>query len=359
MTLRALAVLAVFATAALVVGSASAFKLQRVARGFTNPVYVTHAPGNLTDLFVVQQRGVITRVHAGKKFLFLDLRDRVSCCGERGLLSIAFHPKFKQNRRFFVDYTNKQGDTRVVGFLANAARTRGRKSTAHAWLAVNQPFANHNGGQLQFGHNGLLYIGMGDGGGGGDPGDRAQSLRSRLGKILSLNVNVRHPKAQIAALGLRNPWRFSVDAKNGIFWIGDVGQGSWEEVDRWDPGSKKLQNFGWNVWEGRHRYHDSRSGNNHITRGALHFPLRVYSHSVGCSITGGYMMRGSVLGAGRYFFGDYCNGKVWSIRFAHGKQSGFRREAFTVPGSLSSFGLGPRGGLLLVSYGGAIYKLAK
>jgi glucose/arabinose dehydrogenase len=320
---------------------------------------VTAAPGDGSHVYVVEQPGVIVRVRMsnGARNRFLDIRGRVGSSGsEQGLLSMAFHPRYAQNRRFFVNYTNTSGDTRVVAFRANASGTRGLRSTAHTWFGVNQPYENHNGGQLQFGNNGLLYIGMGDGGSGGDPENRAQNMGSRLGKLLRLNVNKSGARPRISALGLRNPWRFSVDRRTGVFWIADVGQESWEEVDRFVPGNSFRENFGWSRFEGRHRVSNRR-----LTAGRNRFPVHEYSHSGGrCSITGGYRVRGSVPGAGRYFFGDYCTGEVWSFRWVNGRKTGFRREAFTVPGLLSSFGLGPGGSLLAISYsGGTVYRVTR
>lgn len=321
-------------------------------------MYATGAPGDRASLFVVEQGGRVKRVAGGHKTVFLDLRTRVLSGGEQGLLSIAFHPKYAQNRRFFVNYTNNQGDTRVVGFRANAAGTRGLKSTAHVWLGIDQPFENHNGGQLAFGNNGLLYIGMGDGGDGNDPGNRAQRMSTRLGKLLALDVDIRGAAPKIVALGLRNPWRFSVDRKTGVLWIGDVGQGSWEEVDRFVPSASGLENYGWERYEGHHLHDGSRTL---YAPSRRIWPVAEYSHSRGrCSMTGGFVARSPTVpqALGRYFYGDYCTGEVWSFRFANGSRSGFRREPFTVPGNLSSFGRGARGAVLLVSHnGGRVFRL--
>jgi glucose/arabinose dehydrogenase len=337
--------------------SAAALRLVRVAGGFASPVYAIGAPGNRNALFVVSQEGVITRLAQGSRNTFLDIRGRVAFGGERGLFSIAFHPRYAQNRRFFVYYTNDAGDLRIVGFRANAAGTRAIKSTANVRVAIRHRSAsNHNGGQLAFGRNGLLYIGTGDGGGGGDPNNNAQSRSSRLGKLLYLDVDRAGARARIAALGLRNPWRFSVDRRTGHIWIGDVGQDNWEEIDRFVPGRAGLENYGWSRWEGRHLFRSDRP----LGPGRLVHPRHEYANAGSrCSVTGGFVVRGNHPGAGRYFFGDYCSGQVWSFRFANGRKSGFRREAFTVPGALSSFGLGPRGSLLAVSHGGTVYRVVR
>jgi len=222
--------LALVVLAALAV-SAPAFHLQPVAEGLASPTYVTAAPGEPGNLYVVEQPGTI-RVLAGGRLRatpFLDIRSRVRSGGERGLLSVAFDPGYRRNHLFYVDYTDRNGDTRVVRFRATGGRAV--LSSAKQLLFVRQPYPNHNGGQLQFGPDRLLYVGMGDGGSGGDPENRAQNLSSRLGKLLRTSVTARRPAWRMAAYGLRNPWRFSFDRANGDLYIGDVGQGDWEEVD--------------------------------------------------------------------------------------------------------------------------------
>ncbi|HEY8407244.1 MAG TPA: PQQ-dependent sugar dehydrogenase, partial [Gaiellaceae bacterium] len=197
----------------------------QVAGGFDAPVYVTSAPGDPSTLYVVEQPGTIKIVRDGQATgTLLDIRDRVKSGGEQGLLSIAFDPKYATNRKFYVNYTDTKGDTRVVEFT-------GDRSHARQLLFVDQPYDNHNGGQLQFDAKGYLYVGMGDGGSGGDPENRAQNLTSRLGKLLRINPARAGARWQIVGYGLRNPWRFSFDRRNGNLWIGDVGQNAWEEID--------------------------------------------------------------------------------------------------------------------------------
>ena len=211
---------------------------------------------------------------------------------------------------------------------------------------MKQPYPNHNGGQLQFGPDGYLYVGMGDGGSGGDPENRSQNLKSRLGKLLRYKAG----RWQIAAYGLRNPWRFSFDRVTGALWIGDVGQDTWEEVDR-VPRGFGLTNFGWRVWEGRSRY---TPGQTPSPPGKLVFPVWVYHHGDdGCSITGGYVYRGKSVPAmrGRYVFGDFCSGKVWSY-------SGGKATQFASVPQLSSFGEDAAGELYATSLNGQIFKLA-
>jgi glucose/arabinose dehydrogenase len=285
----------------------------------------------------------------------LDIRSLVKSGGEQGLLSVAFHPRYARNHRFYVDYTDRNGDTHVVEYRSNGRAALPK--TARRLLFVDQPFDNHNGGQLQFGPDGRLYVGMGDGGSGGDPGNRAQNLNIRLGKLLRLNVDKRGARWQVAGYGLRNPWRFSFDRLTRDLYIGDVGQDHWEEVDVRTPRQwRGLNNYGWRVWEGRSRYTSGQQVNPH---GTLVFPVVVYSHSQGCSVTGGYVYRGRAVAAakGRYFYGDYCSGTIWSLRASGGKlTSGPRREPFKVSG-LSSFGQDAAGELYATSLDGTIYKL--
>jgi glucose/arabinose dehydrogenase len=216
---------------------------------------------------------------------------------------------------------------------------------------------NHNGGQLQFGPDRLLYWGNGDGGGGGDPGRNGQSLARPFAKIMRLDVNAASPRWRPVAYGLRNPWRFSFDRANGDLYIADVGQNAWEEVDYVPHGTRTISNFGWNRFEGRHAYDSSTAL---LGRGVYRAPIVEYPHAQGCSVTGGYVYRGKKVpsAVGRYFYGDYCSGTVWSLKVVRGKATGVRREPFTVRG-LSSFGEGSDGELYLMSLdSGDLYRLA-
>jgi glucose/arabinose dehydrogenase len=221
-------------------------------------------------------------------------------------------------------------------------------------LFVQQPYANHNGGLVLFGRDGKLYVGMGDGGAGGDPENRAQNLGTLLGKLVTINVDRAGAKPQIAASGLRNPWRFSFDRATGDLWIGDVGQSSWEEID-FTPRAQLpgLENYGWDVYEGKAVYERKRP-----SRGTLVFPVHVYGRGQGCTVIGGFVYRGSAVPAarGRYFFGDLCEGTIWSLRRVGGKVRQLRREPFRVP-SLASFGEDANGELYLVSLEGAVFRL--
>jgi glucose/arabinose dehydrogenase len=336
-----------FAAAALLAPQQQHATLQPYASGLGPLTGISSTPAEPSRLYAVEQSGRIRYLVNGRVAgTFIDLRDRVKSGGEQGLLSVAFHPNYRRNHRFYVDYTDKQGDTRVVEFRSRNGR--GLKSTARQLLFVRQPFANHNGGELQFDRNGLLYVGMGDGGSEGDPGNRSQNPHVRLGKLLRINPLKRGARWQMVALGLRNPWRFSFDQATGDLYIGDVGQNTWEEID-YRPAAAigKLANYGWRTYEGRARYSNTPLG-----PGQLVAPVYVYSHEGGnCSVIGGYVY------AGRYYFGDYCSGTVWSLRIDHGAATDVRRESFTVP-QLTSFGEDAAGQLYLATGGGRIYKLA-
>jgi glucose/arabinose dehydrogenase len=344
----------------LLAGSATgkpraAHEFTQVIGGLSSPVYVTSAPGDPTTLYVVEQPGTIKIVRNGAiAGTFLDIRARVRSGGEQGLLSVAFHPRYATNHRFYVDYTDTNGDTRVVEFRSSGGV--GRPGTARQLLFVDQPYENHNGGQLEFDKKGYLYVGMGDGGSGGDPGNRAQNLKSRLGKLLRINPTRGRPAWQIVGFGLRNPWRYTFDRANGNLWIGDVGQDHWEEVDfRTAARVGKLANYGWSRFEGKSTY-DSHKPLVH--KGNLVFPQLVYSHGEGCSITGGYVYRGAAVSsmAGRYVFGDFCSGTVWSFPTgARGKAGAVRTEG-TID-QLSSFGEDGNGELYATSLDGVLWKL--
>jgi glucose/arabinose dehydrogenase len=347
----------VLAAAALVVPGAQArqeLSVQPYAGGLSALTGISSTPAEPRRLYAVEQVGRIRYFVNGKLGgTFLDIRDRVVSGGEQGLLSLAFHPAYSRNHRFYVNYTDKSGNTRVVEFRSRNGR--GVKSTARQLLFVRQPFANHNGGELQFDSSGRLYVGMGDGGSAGDPGNRAQNMNERLGKLLRIDPLRRGARWQIVGLGLRNPWRFSFDRANGDLYIGDVGQGSWEEID-YRPRAQisTLANYGWRAFEGPTRYSDTALG-----PGRLVAPVYSFSHDEGnCSVTGGYVYRGRAVTAavGRYFFGDYCSGIVWSLRMQDGKATEVRREPFRVS-TLTSFGEDAAGELYFATGNGRIFKL--
>ena len=240
------------------------YRFVRVASGFDQPVHVTAVRGQPGTLYVVEQPGRIRRVQNGRVTgTLLDIRRRVVCCGEQGLLSVAFHPRYAQNGRFFVYYTAPEN--RVVEYR------RGR--AVRTLLNLRDPYGNHNGGQLAFGPDGRLYAGTGDSGGGGDPDDNAQDLGSRFGKLLAINVDRRGARWQIVGFGLRNPWRFGFDRQTGDLYLGDVGQNSWEEIDFTPRRSPGVENYGWDVYEARSRFENKRPN----PRGKLVFPVAMYS----------------------------------------------------------------------------------
>jgi glucose/arabinose dehydrogenase len=354
-------VLAPVLTAALALAAPTATGKQQVsiqpyASGLSAITAIASTPAEPSRLYAVEQVGRIKYVVNGRVAgTFLDIRDRVVSGGEQGLLGLAFSPGYAKNHRFYVNYTDKQGNTRVVEFRSR--RGVGVKSSARQLLFVRQPYPNHNGGELQFDRNGYLYVGMGDGGSGGDPGNRAQRMNDRLGKLLRIRPLQRRAKWRIVALGLRNPWRFTFDRANGDLYIGDVGQNNWEEIDYRPRASiGRLTNYGWHVYEGRLRYTSSTP----LGPGQLVGPVYVYSHAGGnCSVTGGYVYRGRAVPAavGRYFFGDYCSGDVWSLRIEGGRAVDARQEPFHV-GSLTTFGQDNAGELYLGTGSGEIFRLA-
>jgi glucose/arabinose dehydrogenase len=329
------------------------YRFRQVASGFDQPVYVAQPKSQPGVLYAVERSGEIVTLSKGRRRTFLDIRNRVeSGYTEQGLLSVAFHPGYAKNHRFYVYYTNKSGDIEIDSFLSRNGR--GVASSRKPLLVVNhRANDNHDGGQLEFGPDGFLYAGTGDGGSGGDPPDNSQNLSRKLGKLLRLSGG----RWQVYAYGLRNPWRFSFDRANGDLYIGDVGQNAWEEVDYRPRSAKGLANYGWSAYEGRAQYKPSRLNR----AGTLISPVQVYSHAGGnCSVTGGYVYRGRAVPAarGRYFYGDYCSGKLWSLRISRGRAVDNRQESTNI-GGLSSFGQAANGELYAVSLNGGLYRLSR
>jgi glucose/arabinose dehydrogenase len=347
---------------------------------FTHPVLVTHAGDGTNRVFVVQQNGVIrvfandSAVTSGAASTFLNITARLSSTGgEEGLLGLAFHPDYASNGYFYVNYTAPSPLRTVVSRFSvmpgNPNKADSLSETV--LLTVNQPFSNHNGGMLLFGNDGYLYISLGDGGSGGDPNNNAQNVNSLLGKILRIDVDttttvpygippdnpfVGVPGAdEIYALGLRNPWRCSIDRVTGRIWIGDVGQGTWEEVDTLAPG----RNYGWRCYEGNDPYNTAGCS----AAPSYVFPVKQYSSASPnpeCSVTGGYIYRGSRRPdlTGAYIYGDYCSGKVWKLRIEGGAVT---EDSLLVdaPFSLSAFGIDETGELYLCDYtGGTVRRFA-
>ena len=326
----------------------------RVVGGLSEPVHVSAPRNEKNNVYVVEKPGRIRVIVGGRLRArpFLDITRLVTNGGEQGLLSVAFSPRYGSNHRFYVDYTDRNGDARIVEYRA--------RGLARSPVKVRQiffqrdPYENHNGGQLAFGPDGYLYAGTGDGGSGGDPQNRAQNLRSTFGKLLRFNVKKRHPAPVIVGYGLRNPWRFSFDRVTGDLYIGDVGQDSWEELDFTPRRSPGLENYGWRVFEGKSRYTNETPN----PAGHLVVPYLVLPNPPNCSVIGGFVYRGKAVPAavGRYFFSDNCASRVRSVASGGGTEA--RDEPFTLPG-LASFGEDARGELYLASVqSGDVYRLA-
>jgi glucose/arabinose dehydrogenase len=376
----AVAVLAL-ATIALVpllgAGGAAAagggFELRRLG-SFAAPVQVAAPPGQRRLLLVVEQRGTIRVLRRSRELRrpFLDLSDRVRYGGEQGLLSIAFDPRYRRNRRFFVYYVDRRGDIRVDSLRTKRADpTRADSGSRRRLIAIPHPtFANHNGGQLQFGADNMLYLGTGDGGGGGDPRGNAQDTSSLLGKLLRLDPKRRRGyrvprsnpfaggggRGEIYSLGLRNPYRFSFDRRTGDLWMADVGEDAWEEVDHVGDAGARGANFGWNLFEGDHSFEgDPGDAPTNYRPPVFEYP----STGPNCAITGGYVVRDRSLPAlaGRYLYADFCVGRIRSLD-AGARDPGRtdRPTGLDVP-FLSSFGEGLRGEIYVTSLDGPVYRI--
>jgi glucose/arabinose dehydrogenase len=359
--------IALFALPVAIVGAAvalgageneqrSSYRFVPAIRNLDEPVHLTAPRSEPNNLYIVEKGGKIRVRLRGvlRARPFLDISRLVSDGSEQGLLSMAFHPNYGRgsNRRFFVYYTDTGGDERIVEY-----RSRGLSRApvrVRQLLLMDDPYSNHNGGQLAFGPDGYLYAGNGDGGSGGDPENRAQNLRVLFGKIFRFNVGVRRPRAGIVGLGLRNPWRFSFDRLTGDLYIGDVGQNSWEELDFTPRRSPGLENYGWRVYEGRERFTNETPNG----AGRLVFPIVVQPNPPNCSIIAGFVYRGTAVPSarGRFFFGDNCNSQIRSVAAPGGTQ--MRTEPFDING-LSSFGEDARGELYATSLNGVVYKLVR
>jgi glucose/arabinose dehydrogenase len=332
-------------------GAGSAFRAVAVVRGLDAPVLVTYAPGEPKTLYAVEQPGRVLRLFGGKRRVVLDIRNQVDYGGERGLLGLVFSPRYQRDHLFYVAYTTSTQNM-VVRYRARAGTAI--LSTRKVLLQVQDPYSNHNGGNLAFGKDGLLYTSIGDGGSGGDPEDRAQNPGSPFGKLLTLDVSKGDVDWKIAALGLRNPWRFSFDRRTGDLYIGDVGQGEVEEIDFTPRSGPGLENYGWDIYEGSRRYEDTPQG-----PGTLVYPVFEYTHDGGsCTVIGGFVYRGKARPSlrGRYILGDYCSGNIWSLEIRGGEAKGVRREQFRIAG-LTSFGEDAAGELYATD-GSVVYRLS-
>lgn len=359
----------------------------RVAQGLDLPVHVTSPVLDPRRLFIVEQAGTIRILDNGRLLAapFLNIQGRVGCCGERGLLGMAFHPDYERNGRFFVDYTNRDGDTVIARYEVSADPSRASPSSERILLVISQPFSNHNGGQVAFGPDGFLYVGMGDGGAANDPRDRAQDDDSLLGKLLRLDVDVDEPPyyavpadnpsaergmpfGAIWAKGLRNPFRFSFDRATGDLYIGDVGQNEFEEVDVQPAASRGGENYGWDIFEGEQCFEPAPLPEcpDPSTAGIAQ-PVLVYDHDDGCSITGGFVYRGCALPdlRGTYFYADFCSAFVRSFVLDGNdatEQRDWTADLTPADGSdivaISSFGEDARGEVYIVDrLDGEVFQL--
>lgn len=361
--------------AGLVLACSNAFaqRLERVAEGFDRPVVVTHAHDG--RLFVVEQSGVVRLVKNGQvqRVPFLDITDRVRAGGERGLLGLAFPTDHAASGRFYAYYTDRDGNSVLSRFLLAGEPDRADPASEEVLLRVEQPYANHNGGQLAFGPDGYLYLGLGDGGSGGDPLGSGQRLDTLLGKVLRLDVgvaegyavpqdnpfvNVADTRPEIWAYGLRNPWRFSFDRLTGDLYIADVGQNAYEEINLQAADAPGGENYGWNVMEAEHCFQPS----NDCATSGMTLPIFGYAHGPqwGASITGGYVYRGEALPdlVGAYVFGDFVSGRTWALRQADGTWSA---EPLLQTGlSLSTFGEDAAGELYVADYArGILFRIGR
>ncbi len=363
-----------------------ALRLERIdaGLGLGFPIFLTAPPGDTARLFVVEKGGTIKVVNKATNSLigtFLDISSLVSNGSEQGLLGLAFDPQYANNGRFYVSYTDKTGigNSVIARYLVSSNRNVAVSTADRIILTVTQPDTNHNGGMITFGPDNFLYLGLGDGGGAGDPGNRAQNPNERLGKLLRIDVSqgAVPPQApyavpptnpfvgsgnleEIWSLGLRNPWRYSFDRQTGDLYIADVGQGNWEEVNvSTGPGSAgKGANYGWNVMEGNHCY---PPGTAICTTVAMTLPRLEYDHSnAGCSITGGYAYRGAAIPAlqGTYFYADFCAGFVRSFRLINGNVAQlFDWTTLRPGGNITSFGEDAAGELYVMTSAGGLYRI--
>ncbi|MBX7043617.1 MAG: PQQ-dependent sugar dehydrogenase [Ignavibacteria bacterium] len=340
---------------------------------FSSPLYVTHANDGSNRVFVVEKTGLIKVLpndsNTTDSRVFLDLTNKILNGSERGLLGLAFHPNYSANGYFYVDYTRAGDGATIVSRFSRSTNDPNKADSLSELilLTISQPYSNHNGGIVFFGLDGYLHIGMGDGGSGGDPGNRAQNVDELLGKVLRINVDsasggnnysipATNPFAQgggrpeIFTIGMRNPWRISVDATTGLIWCADVGQDAWEEVDLLEVG----KNYGWRCYEGNATYNTSGCG----PVANYTFPVKVYQN-IGseCSVTGGYVYRGQRRPelTGQYIYADYCSRKVWRLKYEGGTVTGDSLIA-TAPSSVYSFGTDQNNELYLCASNNIVYR---
>ena len=347
-------------------------KMVSFATGLSNPVSITNAGDS--RLFVVDQAGYIRIIDSGGKVNpqpFLDIKGRVTFGGERGLLGLAFHPQYKSNGYFYVNYVGVGDSTHISRFKVSVSNAEmADPQSEFKLMTIFQPFTNHKGGNLSFGPDGFLYIGMGDGGSAGDPGNRAQNPKEYLGKMLRIDVNQGNPYTvpasnpfynstttlgEIWALGLRNPWKFSFDRLTGDLWIADVGQNELEEIDLQPTSSQGGENYGWRCYEGNKPFNNSGCD----PQSTLTLPVYTYPHGDECSVTGGFVYRGTKLSPyyGYYFFADYCSDRIWTL---HKVGSNWVKEDFGrfTGNNFTTFGEDAQGELYIAGMkSGTIFKV--
>jgi glucose/arabinose dehydrogenase len=352
--------------------TASDLTVQLVTANLDSPIFMTAPPNDPNRLFVIEKQGLIRIFNVGNSSLatFLDLRSLVSTSGERGLLGMAFDAQYATNRQFYVFYTDPTGDIVIARYLRNAVNANVADSGGTTLLTIEHSAnTNHNGGMLEFAADGCLYAAVGDGGGSGDQSNNAQTITSRLGKILRLNpytgssCNIAtNPfflsgAPDVWSVGLRNPWRFSFDRQTGDLYIGDVGQGAREEINvSLAPNAGRQANYGWRLMEGFLCFNPDTNCN----QGGLTLPVLDYPHLSGaCAVTGGYVYRGSAAPAlrGTYFYADFCNGFVRSFRYQNGQAANQFEWPLLNRAGITSFGEDSEGELYLMTQAGSLYKI--
>ena len=381
----------------IIMGQSISLSSELVSDGFKKPVFVISYPTDASILYVVEQAGKIIVLDSGQKKSepFFNINKRVvnpfRPGDERGLLGFAFHPDHENNKKFYINYIDNDGHTIVSEFIAQS-KYKADHNSERVLLKLEQPYGNHNGGHIEFGKDGYLYIAIGDGGAAGDPLDSGQDLTSLFGKVIRIDINgspysipksnpfygIKNAREEIWAWGLRNVWRFSFDKKTGDIYYGDVGQNKWEEVNFEPASSSGGNNYGWRQMEASYCFEPKEN----CKRDGMVLPIIEYPNDAyhpafalgrknqlnveGCSVTGGYVYRGKKLKGfeGVYFFGDYCSGNIWSFKVIDGKANEFknRTEEINIADGeftnyISSFGQDADGEIYIVDYNGAVYKI--
>ena len=381
----------------IIMGQSISLSSELVSDGFKKPVFVISYPTDASILYVVEQAGKIIVLDSGQKKSkpFFNINKRVvnpfRPGDERGLLGFAFHPDYENNKKFYINYIDNDGHTIVSEFIAQS-KYKADHNSERILLRLEQPYGNHNGGHIEFGNDGYLYIAIGDGGAAGDPLDSGQDLTSLFGKVIRIDINgspysipksnpfydIKNAREEIWAWGLRNVWRFSFDKKTGDIYYGDVGQNKWEEVNFELASSSGGNNYGWRQMEASYCFEPKED----CKRDGMVLPIIEYPNDAyhpafalgrknqlnveGCSVTGGYVYRGEKLKGfkGVYFFGDYCSGNIWSFKVKDGKANEFknRTEEINIADGeftnyISSFGQDADGEIYIVDYNGAVYKI--